>query len=771
LNQQQNLYNNNNHKQQRQLPETESDLLVLEEKSNHYQKDKDRGRDNTNKFEEPVLVSKKPTRKRKKEKEVPDMDLNYSYNADDFPNSLPRTVIFRPPSSSILPDDHDRQTLESQQLSPFEEEDEDYDDDDCDDHLMTMNPQPPQTKIVQEKEQRQRHAKEIKMMTKEGDNDNNSYNNDDPVAVAGMLRRDNGSKNNIWTEDTRILPSGRDNSVANPDDVMSAAIALQSAEIEKEHSLNITHDYMIPSKGIHTGTIAETSVSGRGETSIGIRTSASHPIRPYMRNEVVHQTTDDHLSRDTNKKILPAKSTKNDPTDHTLSMHRPIPKRQRVDDMYKSVNEEDKEKGKKYTGYKDTGGEDCRNTQTDASELLLSQSQRIPPQKARRITVSPRTSGEVYRNSQSDASELLLSQSQRIPPQKARRVTVSPRSLPNNKQSHVQYHDSKIDSSIQNEKGDQGVKKKRKSKRSESPSSKRNAWMVKSSRRSPSYKQQSLVSTSSSTWMSNTPARNFVKNRTSSSIIPERKSAAPPVKKRNPSPIIPGNVAAAARSNLFRSYGKENTNQKADSFRGGRNNGSGSGSSKNATIRMDTKKIDRNDGVGFSASAGHNNNNNYNYNRNSDIVRDKEDDRKTVSSKTSNIIPVPKEKKSVAPPVIEKRRTEVQVKKDSIRNNIDIDSDSDEDDEADDFQYQEVVRGKAAREGLNGYQCKECGDFFDAVFGGEGAKFYNRCDFVSCSRHRARHTPPSTPDGFWNLSFADEQEGRSQREAAERINK
>jgi hypothetical protein len=142
-----------------------------------------------------------------------------------------------------------------------------------------------------------------------------------------------------------------------------------------------------------------------------------------------------------------------------------------------------------------------------------------------------------------------------------------------------------------------------------------------------------------------------------------------------------------------------------------------------------------------------------------------------VSSKTSNIIPVPKEKKSVAPPVIEKRRTEVQVKKDSIRNNIDIDSDSDEDDEADDFQYQEVVRGKAAREGLNGYQCKECGDFFDAVFGGEGAKFYNRCDFVSCSRHRARHTPPSTPDGFWNLSFADEQEGRSQREAAERINK
>ena len=599
-----------------------------------------------------------------------------------------------------------------------------------------------------------------------------------------MLRRDNGSKNNIWTEDTRILPSGRDNSVANPDDVRSASIALPSAGIEKEKFLKITHDYLIPSKvpmetttiseGIHTGTMTGTSVSGRGKTFMGIRTSASHPIRPYMMNEVVHQTTDDHLSRDNNKKIISEKSPKDDPTDHTPSMYRPILKRQRVDDLYKSVNEEDKEEDEKHTGYEDTGGEFYRNTQTDASELLLSQSQRIPPQKARRSTVSPRTGGEIYQNSQSDASELLLSQSQRIPPQKARRVTVSPRSLPNNKQSHVQYQDSKIDFPSQNEKGDQEVKKKKKSKRSKSPSSKSNAWMAKSSRRSPSYKQQSLVSTSSSAWMSNTPARNFVKNRTSSSIIPERKTAAPPVKQRNSSPIIPGNVAAAARSNLFRSYGKENTNQKADSFRGGRNDGSGndsgndSGGSRNATTRMDTKSIDWNDDVGVSV--GHNNNNDSNSNRNSDIVRDKEDSRKTVSSKTSSIIPVLKQKKYVASPVIEKRRTEVQIKKDSIRNNVDSNSD-DDNDEADDFQYQEVVRGKAAREVLNGYQCEECGDFFDAVFGGDGAKFYNRCDFVACSRHRARHTPPSTPEGFWNLSFADEQERRSQREAAEHLNK
>ena len=31
-----------------------------------------------------------------------------------------------------------------------------------------------------------------------------------------------------------------------------------------------------------------------------------------------------------------------------------------------------------------------------------------------------------------------------------------------------------------------------------------------------------------------------------------------------------------------------------------------------------------------------------------------------------------------------------------------------------------------------------------------------------CSRHRAYHPPPGTPEGFWELSFMDSQEKRRQ---------
>jgi hypothetical protein len=83
-----------------------------------------------------------------------------------------------------------------------------------------------------------------------------------------------------------------------------------------------------------------------------------------------------------------------------------------------------------------------------------------------------------------------------------------------------------------------------------------------------------------------------------------------------------------------------------------------------------------------------------------------------------------------------------------------------------DFQYQEVVRGKKAREALRGYDCEECRGFLSAVCDHPGGDVFDRNKLIQrCSRHRARNTPPSTPDGFWELSFADERAANDDSEA------
>ncbi len=82
------------------------------------------------------------------------------------------------------------------------------------------------------------------------------------------------------------------------------------------------------------------------------------------------------------------------------------------------------------------------------------------------------------------------------------------------------------------------------------------------------------------------------------------------------------------------------------------------------------------------------------------------------------------------------------------------------------YPYEEVVRGKTAREALIGYECKECAAFFDkAVLHGDGANHYNRDELLRCSRHRARQTPPQTPEDFWDLSFMDEKLERKEKES------
>lgn len=84
------------------------------------------------------------------------------------------------------------------------------------------------------------------------------------------------------------------------------------------------------------------------------------------------------------------------------------------------------------------------------------------------------------------------------------------------------------------------------------------------------------------------------------------------------------------------------------------------------------------------------------------------------------------------------------------------------------YKYQEVVRGRKERQALPGHDCEECRGFLDAVCNAPGGEVFDKGQLVrECSRHRARHTPPETPDGFWELSFADERAERFVREEKE----
>uniref|UniRef100_A0A7S4G876 DNA endonuclease activator Ctp1 C-terminal domain-containing protein n=1 Tax=Eutreptiella gymnastica TaxID=73025 RepID=A0A7S4G876_9EUGL len=68
------------------------------------------------------------------------------------------------------------------------------------------------------------------------------------------------------------------------------------------------------------------------------------------------------------------------------------------------------------------------------------------------------------------------------------------------------------------------------------------------------------------------------------------------------------------------------------------------------------------------------------------------------------------------------------------------------------YKHRQVVRGKAARQQLKGHESKCMAKFFDAV----GVHGSSREALVQAtSRHRfARgHTPPPTPEGFWNLDL------------------
>ena len=77
------------------------------------------------------------------------------------------------------------------------------------------------------------------------------------------------------------------------------------------------------------------------------------------------------------------------------------------------------------------------------------------------------------------------------------------------------------------------------------------------------------------------------------------------------------------------------------------------------------------------------------------------------------------------------------------------------------FAYQAVVRKKCERAKMPGHFCDQCQGFIDATKDQLSAADVRKLQ-DECSRHRAYHPPPGTPEGFWELSFMDSQEKRRQ---------
>jgi hypothetical protein len=71
----------------------------------------------------------------------------------------------------------------------------------------------------------------------------------------------------------------------------------------------------------------------------------------------------------------------------------------------------------------------------------------------------------------------------------------------------------------------------------------------------------------------------------------------------------------------------------------------------------------------------------------------------------------------------------------------------------DTYKCVDVVRNKSSRDALPGHTCDECEAFYSAmvqqgVFSADSKK----ARLQECSRHKSKWTPPTTPEGFWDLT-------------------
>ncbi|CAN7998963.1 unnamed protein product, partial [Ixodes hexagonus] len=75
------------------------------------------------------------------------------------------------------------------------------------------------------------------------------------------------------------------------------------------------------------------------------------------------------------------------------------------------------------------------------------------------------------------------------------------------------------------------------------------------------------------------------------------------------------------------------------------------------------------------------------------------------------------------------------------------------------------VRGREARLRLPAHDCKDCQDFYERAGRGRRRELLKKC-----SRHRALHAPPPTPDNFWELDFPDTEECKARGYLNETLN-
>jgi len=85
--------------------------------------------------------------------------------------------------------------------------------------------------------------------------------------------------------------------------------------------------------------------------------------------------------------------------------------------------------------------------------------------------------------------------------------------------------------------------------------------------------------------------------------------------------------------------------------------------------------------------------------------------------------------------------------------------------------HRAVVRGKEARRLLQGFDCEQCRHFYQVTGVMPVGCSHEGGPNLAASRHRYKHAPTHTPEGFWELSFPRDPVATRQPEPLEYLGK
>jgi len=87
---------------------------------------------------------------------------------------------------------------------------------------------------------------------------------------------------------------------------------------------------------------------------------------------------------------------------------------------------------------------------------------------------------------------------------------------------------------------------------------------------------------------------------------------------------------------------------------------------------------------------------------------------------------------------------------------VNLDNDHDKEQDVPGFAYiGEVVRSKEERQKLNGFDCRECGEYYQSKIEEGLTKDQIMKVLNKCSKHRGYFKPPLTPDKFWEADIVE----------------